>query len=429
MKVIRFLFSMILYVVLTAALLASVCLLALKQVTTEENVDRVLSEISTGEKALAFGKVNADEDLSFEDALKKYLPVQNATAISIYGDTARQATDAGIAAIADYTGGETAFTDFSEMADVFMDGYIGWLNENGKLRGSVSYMTQQYGRLWSTKERYCRDTVRDRLENDLKKIAEDGTAFGQLTLDGTTPIFYTALSRKQNADAQNAVYAALEKWYDESYRSYVKGLLNYCLKGGNVTGVAVLTKEEILDLFLSETGKNGVRGSLLSDERIRSEILRQAEESIVPRLKPAISVPYAALVGADDDPALVWTRRVFAIEPLIPCAALCGFLLLLLLLIGHRPGVFFGALSALTSACALLALPLFRSRAFTEAAPFIPAHLTENGIPEKAADLFLGSVKVYIPYLLIGGGALLLIWLICLAISGIPKKKEKQTQA
>ena len=57
MKVIRFLFSMILYVVLTAALLASVCLLALKQVTTEENVDRVLSEVSTGEKALAFGKV------------------------------------------------------------------------------------------------------------------------------------------------------------------------------------------------------------------------------------------------------------------------------------------------------------------------------------------------------------------------------------
>ena len=37
-------------------------------------------------------------------------------------------------------------------------------------------------------------------------------------------------------------------------------------------------------------------------------------------------------------------------------------------------------------------------------------------------------MKVYIPYLLIGGGALLLIWLICLAISGIPKKKEQQTQ-
>lgn len=424
MKVIRAFFSFVLCLVLIGALAATASLMTIQQITAEETVDSVLSGVSLGEKVFGYEKASDDRAISFEEALKKELPVQNVTLINIYSVLARQATDAGIRSVAEYAEAETAVTDYAAMADVFTEAYVQFLKENGYLKGSISHTKLGGGRVWTTRENYARETVRDRVEADLKKVAEEGTAFGKMTLDGQTPIIRTALSGKDASEAENDVYSALENWYDNAYRSYLKGLLSYCLKDGTPRTVDLMSEEEIRDLFISAALRHGVRGSALEDQNVLDEIGNQARSYVIPAEKTFLSVPYSSIVGDDTEPALVWTRRVASFDPLIIGGAVCLFLLLLMLLIGRRAGVFFAGFACLLTGAALWLSPMLQRRTNAEAAAYVPLHLVENGILDSVIDLFISGIRVYGQYLIAAGGVFLLLWLILLAVSGLRKRKN-----
>ncbi len=433
MRVIRAIFSFILCLVLIGSLVATVSLMTVQQITSEETVDRILSGVSPGEKVFGYEKAADDRAITFEEALREELPLQTVQLANVYSDVARQATDAGIAGIVRYTGDESAVTEknCSAMALAFTEEYIRYLSENGKLRGTVNYKNITGFRVWESKEKYARQVVLDRVEKDLKKIFEEGATFGKMTLDGQTPVFRTALSGKAASDAENEVYTALEGWYDNAYRSYLKGLLFYCLKEGQPEKVPLLSEEDVRDLFLSAAQKHGVKGPLLEDQKILDEIGSQARSYVLPAESPVLSVPYSSIVGNETEPALIWTRRVAAADPLIVGGAVCLLILLLMLLIGRRAGVFFAGFACLLTGAALWLSPMLQKKAHAEAASYIPLHLTENGILDSVIDLFISGIRVYGQYLIAAGGAFLLLWLLLLAISAVKKKiagkKKEQT--
>ncbi len=140
MRVIRAIFSFILCLVLIGSLVATVSLMTVQQITSEETVDRILSGVSPGEKVFGYEKAADDRAITFEEALREELPLQTVQLANVYSDVARQATDAGIAGIVRYTGDESAVTEknCSAMALAFTEEYIRYLSENGKLRGTVN---------------------------------------------------------------------------------------------------------------------------------------------------------------------------------------------------------------------------------------------------------------------------------------------------
>ena len=426
MKVIRAFFSFILCLLLIGAIVATASLMTLQQVTSEETVDRILSGVSLGEKVFGYEKASDDRDITFEEALREELPLQTVQLVNVYGDVARQATDAGIAGIVRYAGIESAVTEeyCPTMAMMFTEEYIRYLSENEKLRGTVNYKNIKGIRVWETKEGYVREVVTERVEKELRKLFEEGAVFGKMTLDGQTPVFRTALSGKEASEAENEVYTALEDWYDNAYRSYLKGLLYYCLREGQPETVGLLSEEDIRDLFLSVAQKHGVRGLALEDQNTLDEIGNQARSYVIPAETPILSVPYSSIVGNESDPALVWTRRVAKADPLIVGGAVCLFLLVLMLLIGRRAGVFFAGFACLLTGAALWLSPMLQQKTTAEAAKYIPLHLVENGILDNVIDLFINGFRVYGQYLLAAGGVFLLLWLILLAVSSIKKGRK-----
>ena len=425
-KVIRSFFCFLLSFVLIASLVASACVLGLTQMLEEENVDDILKTVSPGRKVMEYTRAESDRDISFGDALKEYLPLQTISLLSIYGDTARELTDAGIEAVEEYVASESAVKDFSKLAEVFTEGYIEKGKETGHLNGSIRYRSM-YGWERDSRDSYARMTMLNRVEADLKKLAEEGTGFGKVTLNGRDVICYTPLAGKKAAEAENAVYVSLEEWYDGMYRDYCKGLLNYIFKGEDCLGgegISV-TEEDVSDLFITIVNNHGIGGSALEDASTKEEISKQIKDYVLPRIRKTISAPYSAWIDDGIVTGLKVTRTVFSMDPRIPLAVLCGGLLLIMLLIGGKIGLGFGCFSALLAGLALYAVPFFRQRALDELYRNLPQGIQDMGITETVLDQLLGHLSRYGLYCLVAAGVLLVLRLIVGAFSG---RKEKSNE-
>lgn len=425
-KVIRGFFCLILCLILIASLVASFCVLGLTQMLDEENIDGILKNVSLGGKVMEYTKTEADRDISFGDALKEYMPLQTISLLGIYGDNARALTDAGIDAVVEYTASESAVIEFSKLAEVFTEGYIEKGKETGQIKGNIRYKSM-YGWETDSRESYTRMTILKRVETDLKKLAEDGTGFGRLTLNGKDTICYTALAGRRAAEAENAVYSSLEEWYDGMYRDYCKGLVNYILKGEDgLEGKGVdISEKDVTDLFITVANNYGIGGSALDEASTKEEISKQIKNHVLPRIRKTISAPYSAWVDDDIVTGLKVTRTIFSMDPRIPLGVLCGGLLVIMLLIGGKMGLGFGSFSALIAGAALFAAPLFRQRSLDQMYRDLPQGIQDLGIIETVLDQLLGHLSRYGLYCLEAGGILLLLRIIIGAITGKQKKGKE----
>lgn len=424
-KFIRGFFCLILCFVLAASLIASVCLLSLTNMLEEENVDDILKNVSVSDKVFEFEKAEADQEISFGDALRENLPLQNVSLISIYGDSARNATEAGIQAIEEYVASESAITDFGKMAAVFTEAYVANAKEAGKLIGSITYKNIKGERERVAREDYARELVLDRVETDLKAVAESGTAFGKLSLNGKDVICYTARAGKEAAEVENAVYTSIESWYDQLYREYFKGLLNYIVRGDESNGVNGynFTDGDIANLFITVANNNGIGGKDLDDASAKAEISKQIKDYILPRMKKVISYPYSSWIDDGVVTGMKVTRTIFNMDPRIPLGILCGGLLILMILIGRKMGLGFGCFSALLAGVALLIAPFFRQRALDQMSTELPQEILDLGVNETVVDQLLSFMSRYGFYCLALAGILLLLRLIVQLFSKIAEKK------
>ena len=421
-KFIRGFFCFLLCIVLTASLIASACVLGLTYMLEEENLDDILKSISPSSKVFGYERAEADQEISFGDALREYLPIQNVSLLNLYSDVARTLTDAGIEALEEHVSTESAVNDFSRLAKVFTDGYIEKGKELGVLSGYVTYRSM-YGIERDPKDVYARDTIQKRVENDIKQLAVDGMAFGKLSLDGENVICYTPLAGKKAAETENAIYTSVETWYDGLYREYIKGILNYILKGeDDLAGKGrIVSEEDVTNLFITVANNNGIGGKDLETPAAKQEIAKQIKDYVIPRLKHVISHPYSAWVDDGVVTGMRVTRTIFNMDPRIPLGILCGGILILMVLIGGKTGLGFSCFSAFLASAAMLVAPLFRQRTLDELNKNLPQEMLDLGITETVLDQFLGFVAKYGLYCLAIGGILLVLRLIVQLIS---KKKN-----
>ena len=411
-------FCLILCIVLTASLVSSACVLGLTQMLEEDNLDDILKAVSPSTKVFGYERAESEERISFGDALRANLPLQNVSLLNLYSDVARTLTEAGIEAIEGYVATESAIKDFSKLADAFTEGYIAKGKEMGVLSGYVTYRSM-YGIEREPKEEYARQTIQKRVENDIKQLAEDETVFGKLSLDGENVICYTPLAGEKAAEAENAIYTSVETWYDGMYREYIKGILNYILKGeDDLSGKGkIVSEDDIANLFITVANNNGIGGKDLESPAAKQEISKQIKDYVLPRLQHVISNPYSAWVDDGVVTGMRVTRTIFNMDPRIPLGILCGGILILMILIGRKMGLGFGCFSAFLASAVMLAAPLFRQRTMDELNKNLPQEILDLGITETVLDQFMGFMTKYGLYCLALAGILLVIRLIVQLIS------------
>ena len=415
-KFIKGFFCLLLCLVLTVSVVASACVLGLKQMLKEENIDDVLKSVSVSSKVLGYKKAEEDRDMSVGDALRESFPPQNISKLNIFGDVARELTEAGIQGVEECVASKSVIDDFSELSEAFTEAYITKGKETGTLSGRVRY----YGIEKETKEYYARQAVPNYAETNLKQLAAEGKVFGRLSLNGKDTIFYTANAGRKAAETENAVYTSLETMYDRIYREYVKGLADYVIKGdeGAFTEGYNVAEEDISDLFVSVASANGIGEEYLDSPEAKEEISKQINNYVLPRMKHVISYPYRTWI---DDNALA---RIKAIRPLfntdlrIPAGILCGLLLILMIVVGGKMGLGFGCVSALSASAVLLAAPFFRQRGLDELYRILPEEIQDMGITETVLDQLLGYMSKYGLYCLAAAGFLLVLRLTAQLFTG-----------
>lgn len=409
-KFIRGFFCFLLCIILTASLVASVCVLGLTQMLEEENIDDILKNVSTGEKVLGYEKAESDEELSFGDALREYFPPQNLSKLYIFGDVASELTYAGIQGVVDCIGSDNVITDFSKLSDAFVEAYIAKGKETGVLSGRVRY----YGVEKETKEYYARQAVPGWAETNLKQLAEEGKISGRLSLNGKDVILYTVSAGKKAADIENSVYSSLETRYDLMYREYLKGLVYYVLRGEEGAGSKDydITEEEITDMFITSAKDSGVGEEYLESPEVKEEISKQINSYVLPRMRRVISEPYSTWVDDGIMSVMKTVRPFLEMDVRIPLGILCGGLLFLMILIGGKMGFGFGCISALLASLVLMAAPFYRQRSLDQLYRDLPQEIQDLGITETVADQILGFMSRYGLYCLAVAGVLLVLRLI-----------------
>ena len=425
-KVIKAFFCFILCLVLTASLLASACILGLTHMMNEENVDDLLKGITPSANVFGYERAQSDEKISFGDALREKLPLQNVSLLSIYGDSARSATEAGIQAIEEYVTDESAIVHFTQMAELFTEAYIDDAKETGKLNGTIAYKNIKGERVRVSREAYARELVLERVETDLKMLAKDGTGFGRLTLDGEKTICYTALAGEKAAEAENAIYSSLEALYDGMYKEYLKGLLHYFLTGEDVSQNGsrfVHTEDDIYNLFVTVANGQGIGGSALDDPGVKEEIADQAKDYVLPRLSKMVSIPYSSWISDEAMNDMKLTRIFNKVDPNVLLGIVCGGILLLMIIIGGKMGLGFGSFSALLAGAAMMVIPFFRQRSLDRLGAVLPKEIVDLGIIEPCMDQLLGYLTKYGLYCVAAGRVLLVLRLFA------QQKKKKKSDA
>ena len=420
MKVLKWIMCFVLCLLLTASLFVTTILFAAKQVTGEEEMNKLLSWVTVGERVLGYEKAEGDGAVALDDAVRDNLGIQNVTAIGIYADNAQYATMAGLDAIKTYVSVNPVFLDFSDMASAFTEGYIAYLKEySDLLDGRISYINIQRQRVTETKETYTRNALLKRVEEQLEKLATEGKAFGKFSLDGENVICYTGLAGDDAANAENALYFALEGRYDETFREYLRGLIGYLLKSKDQQMPSLMTEDDVVDLFVAVAKEHGLDGPLLTDSSITEKVRKQARSYVLPAMRETVEVPYAKWFDPASDEALAWVRRIAAIEPLIPGGLLCLFLLFLLVLIGGRTGVGFGSTACLLSGALVLGFRFTKAKALAGMKTILPSFFEEYEVffPNDVVNAPYGKSDVYGLYILGAGVFLLAVWFVWKQIS------------
>ena len=426
-KIIRAFFCLILCLLLTASLVASVCVLGVSQMLDEENVTDILKNVSVGEKVLGYKKAEEDREMSVGDALREHYVPQNISLLFIYGDVAQELTDAGIQGIEEYLASETDIVihDFSKLADAFVEAYFKKAKETGILNGHV----RKNGADLGPKEAYAREAVPERVLSTIDELVSEGTVFGRMSLNGKDAIFYTATAGREAAEAENAVYTSLENWYDQMYREYAKGLLYYVLRGEENADNKVfsISEEDIADLFIKIAEQNGISSENLESPDAKEEISRQINEYVLPRMRQVISDPYSTWVDDSVVPVMKVARIFLNMDLRIPLGILCGGLLLLMILIGRKMGLGFGCFSALLASAALLIAPFYKQHSLDQLSKVLPDEIQDLGITETVLDQILSFMSKYGLYCLALAGILLVLRLIAQLFT--KKKSEPETEA